>query len=211
MYGFYVQRYSNKKELRRSFLKYTILSWLSPLIFAAVPLFLNAYGPSNLYCWIQGQQLLLIIFLLYAPMGILLIMLVYFYCQIIRGLKVDATDSETKAMLYELLFYPIGVILNYLVSAFDRFFNIGLGWNILYIAYFHLFVKQAQGFINALVYGGSSKVRKAIKAAWKDRKRIAEEDAFYFKAFAPGDLSQNLSYSSNSGASSLSFKGIQLS
>ena len=210
MYGFYVHKFKSQRDVRRKFLKYSVISWFSPLIPSILGLYFDGYGPSALYCWIKSQELVLIIALLYAPMGILVILLIYFYARIVFSLRHQSSDSETRAMLFELLFYPIGVILNYLISAFDRFLNIGLGWNWVWFAYFHLFVKQAQGFVNALVYGGSSKVRKAIKASIKNRKRIPEEDAFYFKPHVPGDLSSSLIYSSNN-TSAYSLKSLQLS
>lgn len=169
MHGVFTQKIKNIKELREKFTRDAILLWLFPLVFAVIPLFFTGgYGYSYLYCWISETLSIeiyytLVITVLYLPMGIQIVLLLVYYCKIYSAFKNSAENNEQKALIMELMFYPIGVVLNYLLSGIDRFINVGFGLNWLWFSYFHIFVKQSQGFLNALIYGYSSKVRAMIR------------------------------------------------
>lgn len=169
MYGVFTQKVRNVREMREKFFRDAVSVWLFPLIFAVIPLFFKGgYGYSFLYCWISETLPIeiyytLVITVLYLPMGVQMVLMLVYYCKIYSAFKNSSDNSETKKLIIELMFYPIGVLLNYIISGMDRFINVGFGLNWLWFSYFHFFVKQSQGFINALVYGYSSKVREMIR------------------------------------------------
>jgi hypothetical protein len=179
MYGVFTHKVKNIREMRDKFVRDALLIWLFPLIFAIIPLFVSGgYGYSFLYCWISDIfptdiYYALVVTVLYVPMGVQMVLMMIYYCKIYSAFKNTAGENnDTKALIVELMFYPVGVLLNYVISAMDRFINVGFGLNWLWFSYFHFFVKQSQGFINALVYGYSSKVRELIRNQKKGAEGI---------------------------------------
>ena len=156
-----------------SFNKYLMICFMIPLIISFIPLVAtNWYGNASIYCWISESlnptlDTILVTLFFYGWYPLAVIFNIVFYCKAIALLKHNATTTESKATFYQLLFYPLILILCWSPAFVDRY-EISLnGVNNTTLRFFHVFLVQFQGFLNSIAYGMNYYVRSAIKSKFK--------------------------------------------
>ena len=156
-----------------SFNKYLMICFISPLIISFIPLVTtNWYGNASIYCWISASldptlDTILVTLFFYGWYPLAVIFNIVFYCKAISLLQNNATTIESKATFYQLLFYPLILILCWGPAFVDRYEISLYGINNTTLRFFHVFLVQFQGFLNSIAYGMNYYVRSALKSKFK--------------------------------------------
>ena len=96
------------------------------LILSIIPIFLNRYGSSKIYCWMKvdpdsGVSLDILFF--YGPLVIVLLLVFFFYGRLYLKLrKTLITEAFHKAIM-QFALYPFGMFLCFVFAAINRFYN----------------------------------------------------------------------------------------
>lgn len=191
----------------RSEVRNYIVCYILPIFPTFIPLFFDAYGNAGTYCWIkQGSNMLGTMIILQIPVTLIIMGVLLVYVTIACKLRhVVVSDSIWKLML-QFALYPIGLILCTLCSWLNRYYNQSfMGGSIVWISIVHVFVRQSQVLVNALIYGLNPTVRHQIKTALSKvtkslRKKSQEEEVSYLSiqsTFISSALSQSLAKPEN--------------
>jgi len=148
-----------------------ILCYVVPLIWAFVFLFLGVYGAADVYCSIRSslpnsEQLMYNFLAYFGILFLTIIFNVYCYIKVIWIMKNSGFGKEANAIFFELLLYPLGLIICYSFTCADRIY-LSFGEKITWLEYVHVFLLQLQGFVNALIYGMNYQVRTQIRRMFK--------------------------------------------
>jgi len=192
MHCFYNGSFRSQNDWKKKIKYYKFFCWGLPIAFAVLPLFFNAYGASDIYCWLKvpdlpgktQQELMEIKFWLaiisyYGPVTIIVLLMLFYYIKIIRYLIMNPS-SEANTVFYSLFFYPLIVMITYFFSVGDRFINIPSGHPTLFMIQAHLILRQLQGFLNAVVYCMGRKFREKFKKHFSHRRDQKNKKFMYY-------------------------------
>ena len=182
------------------FHKYVTICFTIPFILSFIPLIKGWYGNATIFCWISGslnstEGIVVELCFYYGWFIVAVVFNTVCYTKAIALLKKNAATAESKASFYQLLFYPLILVICWSVGLVDRFEIALNNLNDPTLRVSHVFLIQIQGFLNALAYGANYAVRSAIKSKWR----------MLFKDGSISDLSLDISYD-NANSSSFQFK-----
>ena len=147
-------------------------SFLLPLVLTPLPLITGSYGESGGWCWILYSQPIdrfWMVIEFYGQLVLMLFLNIFFYTKIFKILKRDEAFSQNREMMHKVMnrikWYPLILLICFGPSLVHRVYyefheshsealNIVSGC-----------MAAIYGFVNALVYGMTSKVRAVYKKA----------------------------------------------
>jgi len=192
MHCFYNGSFRNSNDWKKKIRIYKLFCWGAPIVFAIIPLFFKAYGPSDIYCWlkdpvIEGKtpkeladmKFWLSIAAYYGPVTIVVLLMLYYYIKIIRYMIMNPS-GESSTVFYSLFFYPLIMIITFCFSMGDRLFNLLSEHPCLFMIQAHLLLRQLQGFMNAVVYCMGRKFREKFKKHFAFRREQKKKKYMYF-------------------------------
>lgn len=178
MHCFYNGRYKSQADLSKRFKYYAMFCWLGPILVSVIPIFFNAYGSGAIYCWLWTDNhdlpveliFMLSMIVFYGPITIIILFMVGYYINILRHMMKNPS-TESKSAIYSLFFYPVAFFITYAFAAGDRFINLEFKGEYVWLLKGHILLQQTQGFLNAVIYGCSGKVREQIKNHFDKKKK----------------------------------------
>ena len=169
-YSLYNVLKTNRLNLNH-FNRYLTICFIIPLISIFIPLIGGWYGNASIYCWISSTlnkttETILTVCFYYGWFPIAVIFNIVCYSKAIILLRKNAATEESKASFYQLLLYPLILVMCWSIAFVDRY-EIIMNVDNSFLRIAHVFMVQIQGFLNALAYGINYAVRSAIKSKWK--------------------------------------------
>ncbi|KRX01860.1 hypothetical protein PPERSA_00482 [Pseudocohnilembus persalinus] len=157
-----IQNY-NQYEMKMFFYAYLI-----PMFFSFIPIMTEDYGNAGAWCWIRIREnqkwrsQILRLFEFYLPLWIAFIYNGISMYKVYKFVKQRTQDRKEHNLVNKLKFYPLILIFCWSMGTIDRIFNFA-GQSYFTFHIFHILLAGLQGFINAMVYGLTKKVRKEIR------------------------------------------------
>jgi len=145
---------------------YFVLGWGPGLVVASIPAWTGDYGPSGMWCWIEGSHLMRFL-LWYAPMVLILIGLFVSNSYVFRRVHAkvgkwrgtyrpehEAEDNFLVAEVQTLKYYPVVYLVCIIVPLIDRIQNaMREGTPVYELVVLHVVSDPLIGIANAIVYG----------------------------------------------------------
>ena len=159
---------------------YYPLIYIPSIIFTMLPIFYNAYGPSDIYCWVESSYFMLSLGSYMIPLGCCFVVCLVCYIQSLSYLRSNVS-KEVSQQFKSLLIYPAIIFFANIFSVVDRVYtSINPGY-IMWLTLLHIITRQGQGIMNSIAYGMNYSVRRDILNRLKfgkNQKNELEESDF---------------------------------
>jgi hypothetical protein len=150
-------------------------SFLLPIVLTPLPLITNSYGDSNGWCWVKYNELIDTFWMIFEFYGLLMAMILmnaYFYYRIYKRLAYDeclSLDREVvKKVMSRIKWYPLILMICFGPSLIHRIYYLIQPSENMWINLASASMCALYGFINAVVYGMTKKVRTVFKISLKN-------------------------------------------
>ena len=149
-----------------------------PLIAAILPFTTSSYGNAKGWCWIpdEGTHIVWIIITLYGPLWVIIAFNIYAYFSVIQKIKAQLNmfsgkEESSRQLVKKLKFYPIILVVCFLVATIDRIYNfIHFGEPNYILTIIAGFFICLTGILNAIVYGLTYAVQQQLRRACLRRR-----------------------------------------
>lgn len=187
---------AKNKVFPEKFLKHSFVVTLAlSLIEAVVPIVSNSYGTVAGWCWIIQTDNLDDGFyerylLFYLPVWLMIFVIIGLYIFVIKVLKNTYQDENTiKSLNKKLTYYPMILIvcfLPYTIKGLLELIQVPFVYeNEVLLTMIAGIFRSLIGFLNAIVYGYTKKVKAAIKSKFFKSSEITQ--SFAVAINHPGD------------------------
>lgn len=177
-----------EKYWKHSLIILTILCLVNTII----PIITNSYGTVAGWCWIEQSGKLDAgfyerNFLFFIPLWLTIFFIILLYIAVLRVLKNNFNDEVTiKSLNKKLTYYPIILIFCFLPYTIKAMLELNEVWIVVEyeveLTVIAGVFRSLNGFLNALVYGFTKKVRGLLRE-WRIRKlgckEIKQKDFMY--------------------------------
>ena len=142
------------------------------LIVTMIPYFTESYGRVSGWCWINSDRQKIgffeRLFLFFIPLWLFIIFNLSLYIIIIRKMSTNLSDeSVIKSLSKKLTYYPITLVICFLPYTLKALLEIFDYQSIQKYEFILTLVsgisRSIVGFLNAIVYGNTKKIKRAIK------------------------------------------------
>lgn len=151
--------------------RHHIVTWTVTLLCTIIPNFTAAYGPANVWCWINkdakgGNVYRFTTFFVpfYIAWFIIVVGYVWIYQVARKNLVTMRNEDREKAeaQIARLRYYPIIFVVMYIPATINRVYNWISDDDIYVLFILQALTAPAVGFVNALAYGLDRDVRNVL-------------------------------------------------
>ena len=164
-----------------------VLTLALSLIEAVVPIITKSYGTVAGWCWITQTRYLDSGFyerylLFFLPVWLMIFLIIGLYVFVIKSLKDTYQDEKTiKSLNKKLTYYPMILIICFLPYTIKGLLEL-IGVNFVFkyqvpLTMFAGIFRSLIGFLNAIVYGYTKKVKQEIRSKFSTRSDITQSIA----------------------------------
>ena len=160
---------------------YTLWYWIIGIFWSIalgfIPVLFDGYGPSRYYgCGInkdlpQNEALWVGIFIQFTPLLIALTLIVIFYGLVVRSLYLATKRTgdcvEIKKIAYQLMPFPTIFAVCGFPGLFETIYQLSTGKSSGWVIIVSAFLFRIIGFLNALYFGFTRKVREELFKKFK--------------------------------------------
>lgn len=169
-FSLYEMIVNNNTEISKNEKFFVIFSFVLPVILTPLPLITNSYGDSNGWCWIVYEKdidTFWMIFEFHGQLVITILMNIFFYYKIYKRLSFDECLSQNselvKKVMNRIKWYPIILMICFGPSLVHRIYYSIEKEDNMWVNLISASMGALYGFVNAIVYGMTTKVRIVIR------------------------------------------------
>jgi len=157
---------------------FTRFALTASVVAGALPFTTNSYGDSGGWCWIpdETRNIPWVVITFYGPLWVIIAFNIYAYFSVIQKIKAQLNmfsgkEESSRQLVKKLKFYPIILVVCFLVATIDRIYNfIHFGEPNYILTIIAGFFICLTGILNAIVYGLTYAVQQQLRRACLRRR-----------------------------------------